>query len=156
MAEDFGFYFALGVTSHEITDDYNLWELAQSLKSQLHQQMSLSSICITISQQQALISTNPSPELVQQVFYESSDFDIVVSNLTQLNIQQQFGQLQLLAIYGPAITTGIENERMVGVATLGDTMFFTFTYFEPEMQPAEAVKFQQAAMQQLKKALVIE
>lgn len=155
MAEDFGFYFALFVTSHAITDDDNFWELARSLKSQLHEQISLSSICTTISQQQALISTNPNPKLVQQVLYETYAYDILVTNLTRLNIQQQFGQLQLKAIYGPAVTTGSESDRVVGVATLGDTMFFTFTYFEPEMQPAEAVKFQQAAMQQLKKALVM-
>ena len=155
MAEDFGFYFVLAVTSHAITDDYNLWELARSLKSQLHQQISLLSICATIPQQQTLISTNPSPEFVQQVFSEAYGFDILVRNLTRLNIQQQFGQLQLVAIYGPAVTTRSESHRMIGVATLGDTMFFTFTYFEPEMLPAEAVKFQQDAMQQLKKALVL-
>lgn len=155
MAEDFGFYFTITVTSHAITDDNNFWELARSLKSQLHQQISLSSICTTISQQQALISTNPNPKLIQQVSLETYGFDILVTNLTRLNIQQEFGQLQLRAIYGPAVTPGSESDRVVGVATLGDTMFFTFTYFEPEMQPAEAVKFQQAAMQQLKKALVM-
>jgi hypothetical protein len=92
---------------------------------------------------------------LQQVLYEIYAYDIRVTNLTRLNIQPQLGQLQLKAIYGLAVTTGIESDRVVGVATLGDTMFFTFTYFEPEMQPAEAVKFQQAAMQQLKKALVM-
>jgi len=54
-----------------------------------------------------------------------------VSNLTRLTIQQQFGELELQAIYGPLAGTGFENDRFVGVATLGNQLLSTFVCSEP-------------------------
>lgn len=62
---------------------------------------------------------------------EAYSYDVTVSNLGRLNISQQYGDIQLQAIYGLILTTYINSDRMIGVATLGDKMFFTFTYLEP-------------------------
>ncbi|MEH1855194.1 MAG: hypothetical protein V7L11_26800 [Nostoc sp.] len=58
---------------------------------------------------------------------------IAVSNLMRLTIAQQFGELELQAIYGPVVTTGVKNDRLVGVATLGDRLFFTLVCSERVM-----------------------
>lgn len=149
IAEDFGYYFSFGLTSHTLTPDLTLWDLARTLKSQLDQQIAPDKIFERIPQMQALLSTNPSPSLMNQVLVEACSYDILVSNLGRLDIPQQFGDIQLQAVYGPTVTTYINSDRLVGVATLGDRMFFTFTYLEPDILPAEAVRILQAAMQQL-------
>ncbi|HEY9671568.1 MAG TPA: hypothetical protein V6D11_09010 [Waterburya sp.] len=54
-----------------------------------------------------------------------NDSHIGVSTLTRLTIhQQQFGELELQAIYGSVVRTGVEKDRLVGVVTLGDRLFF--------------------------------
>ncbi|MGH8002015.1 MAG: phthiocerol/phthiodiolone dimycocerosyl transferase family protein, partial [Brasilonema sp.] len=150
IEEDFGYYFCLTVTSHTLTPNLTLWDLARSLKSQLNQQTLPNTIFADIPQMQAFLSTNPSPNIVRDMLQDSKGYDVLVSNLGKLNIQKQFGDLQLTAIYGPIATTRmIDNERFVGVATLEDQMFFTFVYSELDMSPAKVELLQKAAMQQL-------
>lgn len=150
IESDFGFYFWLGLTSHTLTANQSLWDIARSLKSQLNQQMLPDKIFEGIPAHQALMSTNPSPRLVYQGFVEQYNNDLLVSNLGRLNFPKQLGQLQLEAIYGPAVMgPTMEKQRVVGVATLGDKMCFTFTYPESDMSLVEAERLQKEAMQQL-------
>jgi hypothetical protein len=150
IESDFGLYSLLGLTFHTLTANQSLWDIARSLKSQLNQQMLPDKIFEWIPAHQALMSTNPSPSLVYQGFIEQFNHDLLVSNLGHLNIHKQFGQLQLEAIYGPAITGRIiEKDRVVGVATLGDKMCFTLTYSESDTSPVQAEQLQKEAMRQL-------
>jgi NRPS condensation-like uncharacterized protein len=149
IEEDCGYYASVGLTTHTITPDLTLWDIARSLKSQLHSQIALDQIAERITSSQAFLKTNPSPSQVKQAFDDGYNHEVLVSNLGRLNIPQQFGNIRLQAIYGPAVATHLKNERFIGVATVGNQMFFTCTYLAPETSPAEAVQLQQAAMQQL-------
>ncbi|OUL18131.1 hypothetical protein BV378_37400 [Nostoc sp. RF31YmG] len=149
IVEDCGYYASVGMTAHDITPDLTLWDIARSLKSQLHEQMALDKIAQKVTASQAFLATNPSPSQVKQAFDDGYSHEVLVSNLGRLNIPQQFGNIQLQAIYGPAVATYMKNERFIGVATVGNQMFFTCTYLESEILSAEAVQLQQAAMQQL-------
>ncbi|NJR76132.1 MAG: hypothetical protein HC773_26205 [Scytonema sp. CRU_2_7] len=153
IVEDCGYYASVGMTTNTITPDLTLWDIARSLKSQLHPQMALDKIAENITSSQAFLKTNPSPSQVKQAFNDGYSHDVLVSNLGRINIPQQFGNIRLQAIYGPAVATHLKNERFIGVATVGNQMFFTCTYLDPETSPAEAVQLQQAAMQQLNQAV---
>lgn len=157
IESDFGFYYWLGLTSHTLTANQSLWDIARSLKSQLNQQMLPDKIFEGILACQALMSTNPSPSQMYQHIVEQYDHDLLVSNLGRLNFHKQFGQLQLEAIYGPAVLTGrsMKKNPIVGIATLGDKMCFTFTYSELYMSLVEAEQLQKEAMQQLLSAAVL-
>jgi NRPS condensation-like uncharacterized protein len=154
IAEDFGYYISSGLTSHVLTPDLSLWDLARSLKDQLNGQMSPEKIFEGVPRRQAFMSTNPSPSMMQEVFNQSYSYDLLVTNLGRLNVTQQFGKLELQAIYGPAVMTRIQSDRVLGVTTLGDQLFFTLTYSESELSPARMEQLQQEAMQQLRAGLV--
>jgi len=63
------------------------------------------------------------------VYTEKFPHDFMVSNLGNLDFPSQFGQLQLEAVYGPALVSPIkENYGVITVATVGGRMFFTLTY----------------------------
>jgi Condensation domain/Alcohol acetyltransferase len=155
IEEDCGYYFSMGLTSHTLSKEINFWDLARSLKSQLNQHMSPEQIFANIPQNQALISMNPNPELVQNILYQTYGYDVIVSNLTRLNIESEYGELELVGIYGPSASSRIQNERFIGVATLKDTMFFNFVYFEPEILTSDAVQLQQTAMELLTQITVL-
>ncbi|WP_341532031.1 condensation domain-containing protein (plasmid) [Nostoc sp. UHCC 0302] len=153
IVEDCGYYASVGLTTHSITPNLTLWDIARALKSQLHPQIALDKIAQRITESQAFLKTNPSPSQVRQAFNDVYGHDVLVSNLGRLNIPHQFGNLRLQAIYGPAVATYMKNERFIGVATVNNQMFFTFTYLESEILTATALKLQQAAMLQLNQAV---
>lgn len=152
IVEDSGYYASVGMTTHDITPDLTLWDIARSLKSQLHPQIALEQVAQRITASQAFLKMNPSPSQVKQAFDLGYSHEVLVSNLGRLNIPQQYGNIQLQAIYGPAVVTHLKDERFIGVATVGNQMFFTCTYLDPETSPAQALQLQQAAMQQLHQA----
>jgi hypothetical protein len=146
-------YLAAERTSHLLGFDSNLWDVARSVKSQLNQTMTFDILFEKISQNQAWISTNPSPHDTLQVFEDQFKYDIAVSNLMRLPIEQEFGALELEAIYGTVVTTGVENDRLVGIATLRDRLFFTLVCSEEVMLRAESKLLHEKAIQLLSVAI---
>lgn len=80
-------------------------------------------------------------------------YDICISNLTRLPIQQQYGVIELQAIYGPVVKTGVETDRLVGVATLGDQLFFTLVASELIMSRSQAKTLHDQAIHLLNQAI---
>ncbi|MEG4491337.1 phthiocerol/phthiodiolone dimycocerosyl transferase family protein [Microcoleus sp. D3_18_C4] len=140
-------------TFHLLRSDTNLWDLARSVKHQLNQSMASDKLFERIFQGQEWMSTNPSPDVVLQIFKDQWDYDVCISNLTRLMIQQQFGEVELQAIYGPVVTTGVENERFVGVATLGERLFFTLVCSELVMLRSQSKTLHEEAIHLLSCAI---
>ncbi|MGH7999690.1 MAG: condensation domain-containing protein [Brasilonema sp.] len=147
IEEDFGFYFTAIVTTDTITPDLSLWELAHSIKAQLNQKMAPEQIFAHLPNSEAFVSTLPSTDEVVDMMETVNGYDVLVTNLGRLTIPQQYGEFQLVAVYGPSGTTHIDRDRMVGVMTLGDQMFFSLVYSELEISPAQIEQLQQKAMQ---------
>jgi Condensation domain len=148
VQEDFGYYFTQMIMTHTVTPNLSLWDLAHAIKSQLKQKMSPDWIFTHLPEAQDFIATLPSADLVKKVI-QLNGYDVLVSNLGRLNIPRQYGHLQLAAFYGPSATSHFENDRFVGVATLGDQMFFSLVYSESDISPTQIERLQQEAMQLL-------
>lgn len=140
-------------TSHRLSADANLWDVARSVKHQLNQIIVPGKLFEKIFQEQEWASTNPSPESALQAFKDQLDYDIAVSNLKRLTIQQQFEELELQAIYGPVVRTGVENDRFVGVATLGEQLFLTLVCSENVMSRSESKTLHEEAIDLLERAI---
>ncbi len=156
VANDCGLYILTGLTIHAISAEMNLWELARSLKSQLMAQMTVDSLREKAVKCDRLMSVNPSPQMVQQAFVKHQGYDLMVTNLGQLNLSQQFANLRLQAIYGPGVLGGIESETVVGVASLGEQLFFTLLYPESTLSFPETEMLSQRAIQLLVRAIGFE
>lgn len=151
--EDVSFCIAGGRTLHLLSSNTNLWDVARSVKNQLNQSMTSDKLFEKIFQSQEWLSTHPSPNDVLQAFKDQLGYDIAVSNLTRLTIEQQFGELELQAIYGPVVRTGVENDRLVGVATLGNQLFFTFVCSESLLSRSQAKILHKEAIYLLNEAI---
>jgi NRPS condensation-like uncharacterized protein len=147
IQEDCGFYFTFNVTTHDVTPDLSFWDLARSIKAQLNQKIAPQQIFAHLPKAEAFISILPSAETVKDVLQTANDYDVLVSNLGRLTIPQQYGHLQLTAIYAPSAISHIERDRYVGVNTLGNKMFFNLVYSESNSSPAEIEWLQKTAMQ---------
>lgn len=125
--ETMGLYISYGITHHDLKPDSSLWETARSLKAQLAEIMSSSQVFAVIYQAQTQLASLPAAEAVCFALQQPPNCDLIVTNLGRLPFEAQFGSLQLEAIYGPAVLNGMEHERLVGVATLGDRLSLTVT-----------------------------
>ncbi|WNZ48079.1 condensation domain-containing protein [Leptolyngbya boryana CZ1] len=129
-----GLYISSGRTAYTITHQTQFWQLARSLNLDLMQQAKnvQQSVQQLVQQHTALICANPSPEFVNHLFRKQYASDVMVTNLGRLSIPQQYGNLFLSAIYGPIVLSGFEQERVCGVATLNDRLFFTIVHHTSE------------------------
>lgn len=151
--EELSLCISAGRTSHRLSTDADLWNIARSVKHQLSQIMVPDKLFEGIFQEQTWASTLPSPGIVLQAFKEHLGYDICVSNLTRLPIQQQFGAIELQAIYGPVVRTGVATDRVVGVSTLGDQLFSTFVCSELVMSRSQAKALHNEAIHLLNEAV---
>jgi hypothetical protein len=117
-----GLYITYGLTHHQLAADSSLWEVARSLKSQLSEAMQPHQLFGEFSPRQDVMSSCPDAQMVAQGMQMQYGYDLLVTNLGRLEIEQQFGSLRIEELYGPAVMSGVEDERVVGVATLGDRL----------------------------------
>lgn len=149
IQEDFGYYFTSSISAHTITPNLSLWDLAHAIKAQLNQKMLPDQIFAHLPEAQAFVATNPSVDVIEEMFQELYRYDVLVSNLGQLHIPTQYGHLQLEAVYGPSGAIHVANGRFIGVVTLGDQMFFNLLYSESDISLAQIEHIQQEAMRLL-------
>lgn len=123
-----GLYISFARTSHPLTVDSTFWDVARSLKAQLTAQSEVVDLLRTIHNCEQLIAIHPNPDMVLNTFIQKHHSDLMVTNLGRLNLPNEFGKFKLEALYGPVVMSGFEPERTVGVATLGDRLFFTFLH----------------------------
>lgn len=147
VGEVVGLYITYGLTHHELLLDSSIWETARSLKSQLSKAMRPDRLFEIVPHRQAAIDTLPSSQAIVQGMQQQHGYDLLVTNLGRLNFGQQFGSLEIESLYGPAVMAGVEQERVVGVATLGDRLSLTVCSPSISTSDSEASIFLAEALQ---------
>jgi hypothetical protein len=125
VGETVGLYIEFLLTTHQLRADSSLWEVARSLKSQLSEAMLPERLLAATPHRQAVMATCPAAATVAEGMQQRYDYNLLVTNLGRLNLEQQFGSLRIAELYGPAVMTGGEQKQIVGVATLGDRLSVT-------------------------------
>jgi Condensation domain len=150
IEDDFGVYYMLTNTADPIDPDLSLWELARSIKAQLNQNTAPERIFAHLPDVDALMSTMPSSDDIVNMMEMINGHDLLVSNLGNLTIPQQYGELQLAAVHGPSMTSHVDRELEVGVTTLGTQMSFNLIYAGSDFSVAQIEQLKHTAMQFLK------
>jgi hypothetical protein len=146
VGEAVGLYIHFGLTTHQVQADTQLWELSRSLKAQLLAGADLAARRQHILMRQLTMATLPKAEIVAMGMQQQFGYDLLVSNLGQLNFAQQYGALRLEALYGPAVMTAMIDGRVVGVATVGDQLSLTLLASSVTTSDAETESLLAAAL----------
>jgi Condensation domain len=147
--DDVGLYITYGLTHHELSLDSSFWTIARSLKSQLAQLSAPQSLFNTLFRRQQFLSTLPDAPTVSQAMQQQHGYDLLLTNLGRIPLEQQFGDVQISEFYGPAVMTGMEQEQVVGVATWGDRL--SLTALSPSATAASATAFLAEGLELLEK-----
>jgi Condensation domain len=149
IEDDFGYYFTAVTTSHSITPDLSIWDLARSVKSQLNEEIAPSRIFGNHPELDAFLSTSPSHIKVVEMLDLVNAHDILISNLGQLDMPEEYGKLKLTSVYGPSLMSHMAQDLIVGVVTFGGKMHFSLTYDEMYFSHLEIERLQQKTVQLL-------
>jgi NRPS condensation-like uncharacterized protein len=153
IEDDFGFYYGLIKTVHSIDPAPSLWELARLVKAELDGLTAPDRIFAHLPEIEGFLATQPSFDDVVKMVEMVNGCDLCVTNLGRLTIPQQYGELQLAAVYGPSIFSHTDRDLFVGLTTLGERMFFSLTYSESDFSAVQIEQIQQTAMRFLQSAI---
>lgn len=150
-----GLYITYGLTDHHLTVDESLWEIARSLKSQLSEARQPHQLFEGFLPRQEIMATCPEAQVVAQGMQQQYGYDLLVTNLGRVEIEQQFGSLRISELYGPAVMAGVEDERIVGVATVGDRLSLTVSFPSTSVSSAKATSTLAEALEILSDAIKV-
>ena len=93
--------------------------------------------------------------LLRMMNFDKISYGYSITNVGKMNIPSFYGQLQLDAMYGPAVYSDV-NEKLIGVITIGDRTSFMMTYNEDNISTDDAKKIRDAAIGHLSEALGLQ
>ena len=154
VGENMGEYITRPFTAHRLSQKTDFfWDLAREVKYKLDRLVADGKLFDDILQTRALLSSdfNKGGE-TSDAARVTGGIDIVISNLGNLSIKQQFGKIQLQELYFMA-TAQKTLPLLIAVATLKDKMCLICRYQESLVPAANAYNIKNTAMEQLSLAL---
>ncbi len=149
VGENLGEYIGRIVTTHRLSQKTDFWDLAREVKYKLNQLVADGKIFDRVLKARALLSSNSKKGGGNSNTRTIGGMDIAITNLGNLNIKQQFGELQLQELY--LMATGSKSlPLLIGVATLKDKMCLIGRYQESLVPGANAYNIKNTAMEQLR------
>lgn len=143
VGEDFGLFIALVETAVNCEPDRDFWEIAREIKQKLVREVADEKVLFSFAVSKYMEPNSPGLELLGD--FSNITYDLSITNLGRFNFPVTYGELELKAIFGPVVTT-MENERILGVTTVGGRLCFTFVYGQADMKKEKAEQIKTQAM----------
>jgi NRPS condensation-like uncharacterized protein len=137
---EIGVYFTSAMTWVYPKVDVSFWERARTISNELHYWRSIDQVVRGAQTLEYLFPTDATPKMASGLFGWLS-YDVIVSNLGK--IEGQSGpKATLTSVWGPMVLGRIQNERMIGAASLGDSLYLTETkplHVRPSLHEVAAI-----------------
>lgn len=153
VAEAVGLYITYGLSHHPELNRTAFWDVARSLTNQL--KPALQSPFGEVAVRHEVMSSLPPAELVVQGMQQQYGYDLLVTNLGQLNLQSTPNGINITELYGPAVMAGMQQERIVGVATVSEGLSLTFCSPGDVYTPVAAAALMKKATAHLEDAVAL-
>jgi hypothetical protein len=131
VGEDCGaFVWATGVRM-PLTPVAEFWEMARFAKSSLSGKQPLERVAIEMQSLAQAMESGIDVAGASQLLAQGFPCELLLTNLGNLPIQFDTGELKLKALWGPSVLMGFEGEQTVGVATTNDSLCLLHTSLAP-------------------------
>jgi len=152
--EAFGIFMSSVVTAVNCAPERNFWDIARDIKRELNRGSTDGKIFLWLLGMQSMVSALSDADLssaLDEFAGQPIGYDFSITNLGRLDFPVRYGPLRLEAMYGPTVNTS-EQERTVGVTTVGGRMFFTLAFRDFVLDPVTAEQLKARAMARLGEA----
>ena len=130
MEEECGLFVTGGTTAVGLAGD-SFWDAARLARTALEPFMNSDNAHNMIAGMQAFRDQDDSPAGARAGFAAGFDFDAMLTNLGVLPIKARHGRLRIKAIAGPIVLASVEDEHIIGAATLEEQLHLTYTSVTP-------------------------
>ncbi|MEM8637205.1 MAG: condensation domain-containing protein [Cyanobacteria bacterium P01_G01_bin.54] len=142
VPSELGMFAGFIPSFHHLTRDSDIWAIARDVHQQLRQ---------GLAQQVMFKTLGMSGWVIEQELYspDQLNFPLNVTNVGQLNLPSQYGELELEDIAFLPSNSILSGSILVAVTTYRDRMVLYFAASMPSIQPASLANFSQQVMQTL-------
>jgi hypothetical protein len=137
--EECGLFISGGATALTPAGD-SFWDAARLARARLEPFMNSDTVHNMIAGMQAFREHDDSPAGARAAFAAGFDFDVMLTNLGALPIKARHGRLRIKAIAGPIVLASVQDEHIIGVATLEEQLLLTYTSISPLPRLLERVE----------------
>ncbi len=149
VGEAFGLFMTLVEVKADCAPERDFWEIAREIKQKLVTGSTDDKVFLRF-----LMAKHIHPNMADKEISEDFTniaYDLSITNLGRFDFPTTYGEFQLKAIWGPVVTT-MNNERILGVITVGGQLCFTFVFQPKDITPEYAEQIRANAMQSLREA----
>lgn len=154
VGEAFGLFVNLVEVEVDCPPERDFWEVAREVKEAITRRADDRYVFRSLVEANVMMDKLGSvipPEFVARSVTTVS-YDLSITNLGRLDFPAQSGELQLEALYGPALG-GNPDDIVLGVITVGDKMHFTLSFTEIKLSVSQAEQIREKAMRYLEDAV---
>jgi hypothetical protein len=108
-----------------------VWDLARDIRQDLTPMKTREAIVESFGAFQRIFEALPSVEELAAIELEACACEMMLSNLGEAPLLDEYGPVHVEALWGPSVFVGIEGEQMVGAATVGGRIHLLHTSFTP-------------------------
>jgi hypothetical protein len=130
VEDECGLFVSSGLTVLEPVGN-SFWDEARKARAALERFMGSHTVQAMIDGMTAFRDQDDTYAGARAAFAAAFDFDAMLTNLGALPIAARHGRYRIKAIAGPIVLASMDDEHIVGVATLEYRMMLTYTSIRP-------------------------
>lgn len=150
IGENWGVFISLISASVVCAPEQAFWEIARDLMLKLMGELTEENLFMFPLAMELATESKSHDELLKAWHYPDTEDDMIISNLGNLKLPEQYGSLSLEGLY--VIGSALECPLLM-IATFGGRTFFTLTYSDFIMNSTTAEQLKEKAMQDLAQAV---
>lgn len=128
--DECGLFVTAGMTVVETVGN-SFWDEARKARAALEPFMNSDAAHDMIVGMRAFRDNDDSAAGARAAFAAGFDFDVMLTNLGSLPIAARHGRYRIKAIAGPIVLASVEDEHIIGVATLEYRLQLVYTSIRP-------------------------
>jgi hypothetical protein len=109
----------------------DFWEMARFAKSSLAASQSMERVAIEMQGMEQAMRSGIDVPGAAQILAQGFPSELLLTNLGNLPLQFDCGDLKLKALWGPSVLMGFDGEQTVGVTTVNGSLCLLLTSFAP-------------------------
>jgi hypothetical protein len=120
-----------GMTARAPDTDASFWECARVFSQAVAAATAPPALAQSIKAVRSILAEVTSVDIAAAIWAQAFGAEILLTNLANADIALNYGSLRLAHYWGPAVSIGLSAEQSLGVVTLGGTMHFVHTSYQP-------------------------
>src|SRR5262249_30591504 len=131
IGEGCGVFVRASGVAMPLTPVAELWEMARFAKTSLSGKQPVERVAMEMRGLEQAVESGIDVEGAAQLLAQGFPCELLLTNLGNLPIQFDAGDLKLKALWGPSVLVGFEGEQTVGVTTTSGSLCLLHTSFAP-------------------------